>query len=158
MWFQCHRMQMHRWKHASIYEVCSRVGRALVVSSAVFTTRYLTEPSPGFPLGRRCCHFTFLLFSFLTSQTALQAASLAHLIMPDSSDSDDSLNETKARRVLRKYFLKTSKLHPRASIPPKPKKMKKQSPQDIVEEFWTKFNSKTPGKGEQSRDSGCHTL
>lgn len=29
------------------------------------------------------------------------------------------------------------------------KKSKKQAPQEIIDEFWTKFNTKTPGRGTQ---------
>jgi hypothetical protein len=33
-------------------------------------------------------------------------------------------------------------------VPPSPpKKNKKQSPQDAIDEFWGKFNSTTPGRG-----------
>lgn len=42
------------------------------------------------------------------------------------------------------------------TVTPKPsttatKKSKKQAPQEIIDEFWTKFNTKTPGKGMQER-------
>jgi hypothetical protein len=30
---------------------------------------------------------------------------------------------------------------------PPPAKKKSQSPQETIDEFWAKFNSKTPGKG-----------
>lgn len=32
--------------------------------------------------------------------------------------------------------------------PVPPKKVKHQSPQDAIDEFWEKFNSKTPGRGK----------
>ncbi|KFY01851.1 hypothetical protein O988_02506 [Pseudogymnoascus sp. VKM F-3808] len=35
---------------------------------------------------------------------------------------------------------------PKASTPTTTKKTKKQAPQEIIDEFWTKFNTKTPGK------------
>jgi hypothetical protein len=36
-----------------------------------------------------------------------------------------------------------------ATIAPAPaKKVKHLSPQDAIDEFWNKFNSKTPGRGE----------
>lgn len=40
---------------------------------------------------------------------------------------------------------------PKASTPTTTKKAKKQAPQEIIDEFWTKFNTKTPGKGTQER-------
>lgn len=38
---------------------------------------------------------------------------------------------------------------PKASTTTTTKKTKKQAPQEIIDEFWTKFNTKTPGKGTQ---------
>jgi hypothetical protein len=32
--------------------------------------------------------------------------------------------------------------------PAPPKKVKHQSPQDAIDEFWGRFNSKTPGRGK----------
>lgn len=38
---------------------------------------------------------------------------------------------------------------PKASTTTTTKKSKKQAPQEIIDKFWTKFNTKTPGKGTQ---------
>lgn len=36
---------------------------------------------------------------------------------------------------------------------PAPTKKKSQSPQETIDEFWAKFNSKTPGKGSSPQPS-----
>jgi len=56
----------------------------------------------------------------------------------DDESRDEDLNKTKDAP----YIVMT---------PASPKKVKHQSPQDAIDEFWGKFNSKTPGRGNYPR-------
>ena len=40
--------------------------------------------------------------------------------------------------------------------PAPPKKVKHQSPQDAIDEFWGKFDSKTPGRGKEVNIPNIH--
>jgi hypothetical protein len=53
----------------------------------------------------------------------------------DISSKDDDLNKTKDAPYI-------------VMAPAPAKKVKHQSPQDAIDEFWGKFNSKTPGRGK----------
>lgn len=53
----------------------------------------------------------------------------------DDSSQDEDLNKNKNAPYV-------------VMAPAPPKKIKHQSPQDAIDEFWGKFNSKTPGRGK----------
>ena len=53
----------------------------------------------------------------------------------DHSSRDEDLNKNKDAPYI-------------VMAPAPAKKVKHQSPQDAIDEFWNKFNSKTPGRGE----------
>lgn len=56
----------------------------------------------------------------------------------DDSSRDEDLNKNKDAPYI-------------VMAPAPAKKVKHQSPQDAIDEFWNKFNSKTPGRGELPR-------
>ena len=65
------------------------------------------------------------------------------VLKKDDDSRDEDLNKTKDTPYI-------------VMAPAPPKKVKHQSPQDAIDEFWGKFNSKTPGRGEIRLGSISH--
>ncbi len=65
----------------------------------------------------------------------------------DVGRQDGDVDLDKERDAMRRYLLDVDQVLIPAKVASTPKKMKSLAPQDLIDEFWTKFNSKTPGKG-----------